>query len=194
MSEKSQSAVQSSSKAGAWRDAPYLVVRKSWTDFPDRCILCNAPAEGIRIPMRVRATRRSDAVLVFLIMGIFMFLFFFFLPSVVVRPGFCRAHRAAWRRWQRPFSIALMVLVISNIAFLMIPIIGDLDGEDLVLLVAMLVAALSSILSLLATLTIALLRPSLLTAKKIDTSFVWLEKVSQEYLAQFPQLPGTEPG
>ncbi len=42
-----------SSPQGAWRDGPYLVVHKSFRDYPDRCIVCNAPqAAKARVSVR----------------------------------------------------------------------------------------------------------------------------------------------
>ena len=54
-----------SARQSAWRDGPFLVVRRTFKEYPDRCIACNSPAEGRYVSMRVRRDR-SVVVLVVL--------------------------------------------------------------------------------------------------------------------------------
>jgi hypothetical protein len=56
--------------ANAWKDGPYLVVRKKGSVLPDRCIFCGEPAEGQRLRFTIREHPSSDLLTFFWLLNL----------------------------------------------------------------------------------------------------------------------------
>ncbi len=95
---------------GPWRDGPYLVVRLSNKSFPDRCILCNAPAEGGTATLSVPRHGRAVGYLLAAVLNVFVFLM---LPRARIRPGLCPNHLANERRRGKHLLIFLVATIVA---------------------------------------------------------------------------------
>lgn len=174
---------------GAWRDGPYLVVHKSFRDYPDRCIVCNAP-QAAKARVAVRWIR---APIVLIAVGLAIsppiaLIVFAALPTATVWPRVCGAHRRseAWSR-RMTWILALLGILLVVASLFTVMMAGDADLTIEPVLIATMLFAIAVIVFWV-TIAYGVLRPRLLSAFKIDRQFVWLDKVSQEYLQHFPEL------
>jgi len=149
------------SQESIWRDGPYLVVRRKKSQFPDRCILCNAPAEGKRLSFHVRDPQAI-------------------LESDYVKVGLCPTHRSkeVWGQL-RAWMIVLLGVGISGLS-VFIENIGIRFVQEFV--------AGLGILAIVAGWLLLKLHPNLVTAKRIDRGFIWLEDIHPDYLAGLPDV------
>ena len=170
----------------AWRDGPFLVLPKKGTQLPDRCIVCNGPAEGRRLRLTVKDHRSPKADLAEALGGP---LAFFVAPRARLRPGLCQFHHEkeikARHRSRLLFLLGASCLIAMFVqpgpfiqpqpplwAIWFIPLGPILIGVGLIY---------------------AILRRKLITARQIDGQFVWLENVHPDYLAEFPDLAEESP-
>jgi len=145
-------------KENVWRDGPYLVLRRKKTQLPDRCILCNAPAEGKRLSFRVRDPHAI-------------------LEQANVKVGLCPYHRSreVWaqlRGW---------ILMLAGLGMLALADLLRTNGIPYLETFA----ACVGVLLIIAGGVYRRVRPKLLTAKRIERQFVWLENIHPDYLAEF---------
>jgi uncharacterized membrane protein len=176
---------------GAWRDGPCLIVHRSFRDYPQRCIVCNAPTQTARSRVSVRWVR---APIVLIIVGLAIspplaLVIWMALPTAFVFPRVCDEHlrRETWGR-RIPWILALLGIVAFVGSLTVVVSASDADGmADLAIPVGMLMA-ISGVIIFWVAIAYGVMRPRMLTASKIDKQFVWLDKVSQEYLQQFSEL------
>ena len=79
-----------------WRNGPYLVLRKTGYVLPDRCVICNQPANGRRLRFTLYDQPTVVQRLGLLICSgalLYLLIFFMFVTKVRVRLGFCELHR-----------------------------------------------------------------------------------------------------
>jgi hypothetical protein len=157
----------------AWRDGKMLMVRKG-AMLPDRCLKCNAPARGYRFS-RSLSWHSPAWILVFLISPLLYVLVYFIVRwRGRVTVGLCPGHR---KRRARAIAIGWLTAVAglgSIIASALVP-----DRFTPITITAGLVLLLGGIIG-------GLVGSRVLVPRRIDKNFVWLGKVSPEYLAAFP--------
>lgn len=155
-----------------WRDGNLLVIRKGAV-LPDRCVKCNAPAEGGRLKVKLQCDGPIE------VLGVR-------LPhmqrhAAKIEVCLCREHR---RRRRIAVACGAFLFVVGAGATLIF-VVGLFARPvappqppvwPMALLMILLVA--STVNELL------FVRP--VAPQKIDHDYVWLKKVDPGYLAQFP--------
>lgn len=159
--------------SAAYRDRKMLVARKGAV-LPDRCLKCNAPAEGFRFNRSLSWHRPIWFVL--LLNGLFLYLVVYFLVrwrgSVTV--GLCPHHR---QRRMRAIAIGwLLILAGTGIAIAAAAVPSNLAP----------ILVVSGIVVLLGGITSGMLGSQVLVPKRIDKNYIWLSHVSPDYLADLP--------
>jgi hypothetical protein len=187
----------------AWRDGDLLVVAKE-TEPPERCLKCNAPAGGkpikkalswssVDAPSGGHAPQGPVGCLLglFELMGIAACVATMRTARIQLR--LCDAHRDEVRRFRRVAwggSVAggLMVLAASLAAIW-------IHGQSLGQTAVNVATAVFCIGALLAVFSIAYAakKCALITVRKIDEGFVWLEGGGPEYLGSLPDFRDLPP-
>jgi hypothetical protein len=162
---------------GYWRDGDKLVVRRRKHNLPDRCVLCNEPAEGRRF--RAKLVDRNRVISAPM------------ESTAFVRIGLCRRHFRG-RRFV-PFLRWLAVLprpVAGAIAFALTAIITRFQHlpDDFLWMGGMM------LVWLVANMYIMSAEAVPLAAALTNRSFVWIDGVSLTYLAEAPEIPQPSDG
>jgi hypothetical protein len=160
----------------AWRDRKLLVVRKKGAVLPDRCLKCNAPAEGYVFTREVSWIKPIWVILVLLSPLLFILAYFFVRWTGKVSVGLCSRHRQARRRM---IALGWLMALLGFGTFGLATVLKD-NG------------AIASVLTgfglLIAGAVVGVLGSRVLLPTKIDKQYVWLAKVSPDYLGQFREL------
>ena len=160
-------------EGGLWREGNLLVFRKG-TDFPDRCLKCNAPAEGYRLKKLLSWHPPGWYLVILFNLIIYIIVAMCVRYTAKIAAPLCPRHRSKRRR-----TIALGW-------------IGSLGGIGLVFLGAPMpdyagvFAAVGAILFLV-FLLYGIIGSNYLVPKRIDKNFAWLRKVSPDFLAELPE-------
>lgn len=159
------------SGASLWQDGEILIAR-SEAEFPDRCIKCDAPAEGYRFK---RTLRWHPQGYYFLLM--FNILIYAIVASVVskkgkVAAGLCAEHRARRRNG---------ILVGWGLAVLgIVLLIVGIAQESPALMIA-------GPITLLAGIIYGIVRSRVLVPQQIEKDIIRLQKVDRAFLAALPR-------
>jgi hypothetical protein len=152
---------------GLWRDGPLLVIRKG-TELPDRCLKCYGDADGYRLKRKLSWHPSYWFLLVLVSPLIYVIVALCVRKTAKVAIGLCEHHRSKRRRaiaigWLASLAgIGLIVLAGSNdLPLLSLVGIGVLFGGIL----------------------FGVIGSQVLLPQRIDKNFVWLKKVSPDYLA-----------
>jgi hypothetical protein len=158
----------------AWRDRKYLKVRKGAV-LPDRCLKCNEPAEGYQFKRSLSWASPYYAVLILCGVLIYILVYLVVRRHGKVTVGVCPLHRRNRKRAILAGWLIALVGIGSIIAAGMVP---DQIAP---------IAAISGIVLLLAGLIGGVFFGSrILVPARIDKHYIWLSKVSPEFLATFP--------
>jgi hypothetical protein len=158
----------------AWQDRNLLKARKGAV-LPDRCVKCNVPAEGYQFK-RSLTWLSPYWFIALLVVGPLPFLVVYLIVSKKgkITVGLCPQHRKRRRQaialgWLTAF-VGIGAMIATGFVpdrFLAIPLISGL----VILLGGMIGGSVGS---------------RVLLPDRIDKNFIWLRKVSPEYLATFP--------
>jgi hypothetical protein len=159
-----------------WRDGNLLVMRKGAV-LPDRCIKCNAPAEG----RRLKYLQLWHHPIYFLLAPLAPVILPFIMQRASIDLGVCQRHLR-----QRSWTIAAGVLTFFlGVASLVV----GLGGSALPIAVHWrLLIFLSTGVAMLFVSIRANLASVLASPHKIGRDFVWLKKIAPDYLTQFPPV------
>ena len=162
----------------AWRDGKLLMARKGAV-LPDRCLKCNATAEGYQFH-RTLSWLNPWWILVVLVLGPLMFAIVYFAVRKQgrVTVGLCPRHRS-----RRSRIIALSWL--TGLAGVGSIIAAGTVPESIVP-----IPVIAGIVLLFVSLFGGSFGARVLVPKRIDKYFIWLASVSPEYLASFPEFMG----
>lgn len=158
-----------------WRDGSLLVVPKG-AELPDRCLKCNAPAQGYRF---VRTLSWLSPVWIILLLSPLLYIIVYLIlrKRGRVAAGLCQRHRKLRGRaivigWLTAFAGIASILasgavpnqyagipIVAGIVLLLAGIIGERIGSQV------------------------------LVAKRINKEFIWLRNVSPDLLASYPAWP-----
>jgi hypothetical protein len=174
----------------AWRDGELLMARQGAV-LPDRCLKCNSPAELYQFS-RTLVWVSPWWLLALLAVGPLLYAIIYLIvrKKGKVTVGLCPRHRrkrarvitVSWLIAQAGIGSIVGGLVISDnrtptvlgmATEVLIPIL--IVGGLLLLVVSLIGGAFGS---------------RVLIPSRIDKNFIWLTKVSPEYLATFPTLMG----
>ncbi|MBV8555365.1 MAG: hypothetical protein JO116_07360 [Planctomycetaceae bacterium] len=160
--------------AGVWKSGKLLVMTKD-AALPDRCVRCNQPADGLRL----RRNLSWHPAAWFLLLAISPLLYI--IVALIVRKtakievGLCEEHRARRRR-----AITMGWLVsLAGIALMLglgVAVPDQYTGMGILIgVVILFIGILYGVIGAQVT-----------PPKRIDKRFVWLSRVSPDYLAQLP--------
>jgi hypothetical protein len=163
--------VPTSGQSGLWREGKKLVTR-SETPFPDRCVKCNAPANGYKLK-RVLYWHHP-AIYLLLLCNILVLL----IVSLIVRKkavlhiGLCEAHRK-----QRVLGLAICWGgVFAGIVLICVAIAMESGW-----------LALAGAGAFFFGIIWGIVKARTIAATKIDNDIVWLSGVGPAFLNQLPQ-------
>lgn len=157
-----------------WREGKKLVLVHG-ARLPDRCVKCNAPAEGYRLQRRLTWLHPAYLLLLFTGLILYAIVSAFASKTAEVEIGLCPKHRR--QRWQAIAGgwtlglIGALVLPWMAIVFEAWWLAALGGGMALVGMIGGLVVARQ-------------VAPS-----KIDDGRVWLRGVNPEYLGELPEAP-----
>jgi len=155
-----------------WRDGKVLVARKG-AELPDRCLKCNAPADGYRFS-RTLSWVRPAWLLLFLISPLLLVLVYLIVRRrAKVTVGLCEHHRRIRTRAIARGWLTALAGIATMISAAAVP-------DNLAP-----VAAIGGFCLVVAGLIGGAIGSRVLIVRRIDKHFVWLNKVSPEYLAAF---------
>ncbi|HEY2148034.1 MAG TPA: hypothetical protein VGH32_08865 [Pirellulales bacterium] len=162
--------------ADVWQDGNLLVLRKG-SVLPDRCIKCNAPAEGYRLRRNLSWHHPALFLTIFAGLLVYVIIALIVRQTMQVDVGLCPVHRSKRNR-----AIAIgWILALAGIATMIFG--GSMGGRQSAgyLVIGLVVLLVALFYGLIAAQTV--------TPKKIDPYFGWLKGVCREYLAELPPSP-----
>jgi len=163
--------VPTAGAAGLWREGKKLVTR-SETPFPDRCVKCNAPANGFRLKRVLYWQHPAYYLLLLCNILILLIVVLIVRKKAVLYIGLCEAHRK-----QR--KIALIACSMGMLGGVALIIGGAVSQSGWLVLAGAVIFLAGAIWGILKGRTIA--------ATKIDKENVWIGGVCHEFLDQLPE-------
>jgi hypothetical protein len=155
---------------GIWRDKATLVMTKD-ASLPDRCVKCNAPANGLRLKRRLAWHYPVLYLVALFAVLIYVILAAMLSKRATVFLGLCHTH---FQRRRKQAAVGWLLLVAGLITAIA-AIANDYPRLALLGFSALLFA------------TFFLVFVSRIVAvKKIDDRLVWLNGINSDYLAQLP--------
>ena len=171
----SEGVVTASAAGGMWRSGRQLVT-VSETPFPDRCVKCNAPANGYRLKRVMYWIHPAYYLLFFVATIVLIIVYLIVRKKAVLYVGLCERHRSLRRQ------------------FILFGWLGSLGG--LFLAIAGGVAfnsgwpVLFGILMFFGFLLFGVGKAPMVTPAKITRENVWLKGVGPEFMAGLPEWMG----
>ena len=159
---------------GLWRQGKKLFT-VSETPFPDRCVKCNAPANGFRLKRVLYWQHPAYYLLLLCNLLVLIIVVMIVRKKAVLHIGLCEAHRK-----QRQTAIIACTLGMIG-GFLMI-IFGAAGSYGWLALIGVVVFFTGVIWGVAKGRTIA--------ATKIDKENVWVSGVGKAFLDELPERPG----
>lgn len=170
--------------AGLWREGNLLVMRKD-AELPDRCVRCNAPADGYRLKRNLSWHHPAFYLIVLFNLLIYVIVALIVRKTAKIYVGLCEEHRRKRTRtiltaWF--FSLLGIALIVAAIAYS-----GPQASPSLGIL------ALVGLLMWLGFMIWGAATAPPVAPVKIDHQFVWLKKVSPLFLDTLPEVPDVAP-
>lgn len=163
--------VLGSGRSGIWREGKKLVTR-SETPFPDRCVKCNAPANGFKLKRVLYWQHPAYYLLLLCNLLVLLIVVLIVRKKAVLHIGLCEAHRK-----QRTLGITICSIgMIGGIALL----IGGAALESGWV-------ALIGLAGFLFGLVWGIVKARTISATKIDKDFVWVTGVGPAFLNDLPE-------
>lgn len=160
--------------AGIWRSGRKLVTR-SETTFPDRCIKCNAPANGFRLRRVLYWMHPLWLLLILINVLILLIVYLIIRKKAILHIGVCETHQVRRKR-------GLIVGWSSFLAGLALIIYGAFMSSGWTALAGVLLVFIGGISGAVLA--------RLVTPTKINKENVWITGCHPEFLNQFPEWPG----
>ena len=167
---------------GFWRRKKLLIMDRDST-LPDRCVKCNAPADGFQVKKDLyyySTTLTVVSLVLFFIIGILIIIpLLIFRKHVKIKVGLCERHR---KRRRNLLWMSGGFLVLTVAAFLVSSLV---DNAIIDFAIPFAIGGFSFLLCLffLAAANISLF------AKKIDDQHLWIKGINADFLQKFPELP-----
>lgn len=159
---------------GVWRDRSTLVMSKE-ASLPDHCVKCNASANGLRVKRRLSWHHPAIYLVILVAWIIYVVLALVLRKQATVYLGLCPEH---YQRRRNLLIIGWVLLAIGLVS----PVVGFSSDYPAVGLFGILILFISIIWLVIIN--------RIVTVKKIDDRFVWLNGINADYLAMFPPLEG----
>jgi len=158
---------------GIWRDHSTLVMTKDAT-LPDRCVKCDAPANGFRLERKLSWHHPALFLLIFLAWLIYLILAMALRKRATVYLGLCQEH---YQRRRNSLAVGFSVLCVTFVA---IPLAFVWDYPAV---------GLFALFGFLGSIIWLAFAARVVSVNKIDDRFVWLSGINENYLARFPSVP-----
>ena len=159
-----------------WQTGKLLLVRKG-AHLPDRCVKCNAPADGRRIKRAFSWHPPAYFLLVLAGLIIYVIVAIIVRQTITLQVGICYEH-AARRRWG---ILVGWCSFLAGLALMGLSLMLE-SPEELQLLLCVGLAI------LVAGPIYGLWRSQIVWVRKIDKEYAWIAGVCNEYLAQLPLI------
>lgn len=160
-------------EAGIWQEGKKLVMHKQ-AQLPDRCVKCNAPTHEVYILRKLSWMHQGWFALVLLgLLGwiIFAILSLTIRKKATVNIGICEQHLS---KRKTMITIGWAVAILGVLTFIM-----AIAGEAVWALFLGIVMFLTGVI-------IAGMATAIVAVAKMDDNYIWLTRVNQDYLANFP--------
>jgi hypothetical protein len=172
----SEAAAPSGAAGSMWRINKQLVTC-SETPFPDRCVKCNAPADGFRLKRVLYWQHPAYYLLLLINLVVLLIVVLIVRKKAVLRIGLCAKHRTQRQHavtigWSGALG-GLALAGIGGIAF-------KSGWLALVGIIVFLVAAIYGGV-----------RGPVISAAKITKENAWVKGVHHDFLADLPEWPGS---
>jgi len=160
-------------RGNLWREGRRLVARSD-TPLPDRCVCCNAPANGYRLKRQLYWHPPAYFLLIVISILIYVIVALIIRKRAVLHVGLCEQHRAKRKRvilfsWLSVFLGLIMIFV----GF------GTHGGISLLGLLVLLGAAIYGVIA-----------ARIVAPTKIEKELVWLKGPGTEFLDTLPLWSG----
>jgi len=162
---------------GIWRDGKTLVMTKNAL-LPDRCLRCDAPANGYRLRKRLSWHHPLLYILVFGAALFYVILALALSKRATVDFALCPDHV----RKRRNFILAGWGVFLLGVVLVFVG--GTYDYASIVI---------AAILLILADIVWLIFAHKIVSVKRIDDRYLWLTGLNEQYLLQFPPLPSDSP-
>ena len=162
-------------QAGLWRQGKRLVTR-SETPFPDRCVKCNAPANGFRLKRVLYWQHPAYLLLLLCNLLILLVVVLIVRKKAILHIGLCEAHRH-----QRKVALAVgWTGFLAGVAMIVASVAADSGWLALAGAVILLTGAIWGAV-----------KGRTIAATKIDKEKnVWVSGVNPGWLNELPEWPG----
>lgn len=162
---------------GVWRDGKKLVMHKQAL-LPDRCVKCNAPTN--RFYLNRKLSWMHPACKILLIFGLLGWIIYAILSATIRKKaqidlGLCDTHLSS-RRTNTTIGWALAVFGLFFI------VLSFSAGKPVVIFLG--------IVMFIGGVMIASLAINIVTVAKMDDNYVWMNRIHQDYLSNFPASGG----
>jgi hypothetical protein len=157
-----------------WRSNRQFVLPPE-TPMPDRCVRCNAPANGFRLKRKLYWHHPAWYLLVVISILIYVIVAIFVRKKARIDIGLCEAHRRQ-RTWFLAISWGAALIAIALL-------IAALVGHN-----GMLV--LPAVILLVGAAICGAVKVAIVTAGKINKEFVWVKGAGKPFLAGLPEWNG----
>jgi hypothetical protein len=172
--QKLQEGITPGGNAAFWRSGKHLVLRKDAT-LPARCVKCDADAPGEKLPRKLFWHHPAWYLLILPGLLIYAIIATIVGKRARIQIGVCSLHR---QKRKRNLLIAWGLFLSSILCF----ILGGIYGIGWVIGLGIVAAIASPIYGMVTC--------SMVTPKKIDDQFVWLNGVSPKFLETLTEFPG----
>jgi hypothetical protein len=169
-----EGAQPSGAAGGIWREDRLLVTR-SETPFPDRCVRCNEPADGYRLRRRLYWHPPAFYLLILVSIWIYIIVALCIRKKAALDIGLCPRHRNM-RKWSFILGWGGFVGGVGLIIY------GATAGYGWVIF--------GGVLLILAGIICGVILGARVSAAKITPNNVWLRGVNRDFLAGLPDWPG----
>jgi hypothetical protein len=163
--------------AGVWRDGKKLVMHKQ-AFLPDRCVKCNAPTNGAYLHRKL--SWLHPACKIAILFGLIGWIIYAILSASMKKKaevdfGLCEQHTNS-RKTHMTMGWAMVIFG----GFLFFLAFSTESGAMILLGIVLLIAGA----------IVASLAYGVVTVTKMDDQYVWMSRVNQDYLANFPSSNG----
>src|SRR5215212_7562549 len=169
--------------SGIWSYGNILVMHRQ-AELPPQCIKCGAPGDGI--PMKRKLRWHSPWVYALILINLIVYVIVAVVISsrATIYVGVCARHRAR----RRLHIIIAWLLFFGSIAAYTVAVNVGAGRGSAELMTGLFIGG--SALVLASFFWAVVVGQMIVRPYKIDPQYVWLKGAGQEYLAQFPPMPG----
>lgn len=160
--------------AGVWRDNKTLVMSKD-AQLPDQCVKCNAPANGFKLKRKLTWHHPALYVVILVAWIIYLVLAMALSKRATVFLGLCAEHV----KRRKTFLLIGWTMFAIGVITPVIAFSNDYPG----------IGAFGILLVFISIFWLVFAN-RVVTVKKIDDLYVYLNGIDANYLAQFPSVHG----